>query len=57
MPVMRDGKRLPAGCVSLLDSRQYAQQELSRLPSEIRKLETAAEPFRVQISAGLQTRL
>jgi nicotinate phosphoribosyltransferase len=54
VPVMRDGKRLPAGCVSLLDSRQYATHELLRLPPAMRKLEAAAEPFPVQISARLQ---
>ncbi len=48
VPVMRDGKRLPGGRVSLEESRTYFQEQFKRLPSSVRALEnTAAYPVGV----------
>jgi nicotinate phosphoribosyltransferase len=54
VPVMREGKRLPDGTVSLHDARAHAQNELSRLPPRIRVLMPADPAFPVEISRALR---
>jgi nicotinate phosphoribosyltransferase len=56
-PVMRGGKRLPAGKVSLDDARHYALQQQERLPEELRRLVAAQKPYPVEISKGLKNDL
>jgi nicotinate phosphoribosyltransferase len=50
--VMKDGRRT-APPVPLDASRELARAELSRLPSELRRLEPAPSPYRVLISDAL----
>lgn len=52
--VMRDGRRLPAGEVSLEDSRAHAAGQLRRLPDPLRSLSPAAEPYDIRISRGVE---
>jgi nicotinate phosphoribosyltransferase len=52
-PVMRNGRRLPAGAVSLEAARQYAQKQIARLPMNIRGTEAAATPYPVAVSSAL----
>lgn len=59
-PVMRDGRRLPAGEVSLDSSRERAAEEIGRLPDRLRRLEPADPEYRVDVSEslrGLQRRI
>ena len=51
--VMRQGQRLPAGKVSLQQSREHCRRELELLPSELRSLPPAEHPYPVEISAAL----
>jgi nicotinate phosphoribosyltransferase len=51
-PVMRAGRRLDPQ-PSLLESRQHAQDQLSRLPPPLRAL-SAAPPYPVTLSTGIQ---
>lgn len=53
MPVMRSGKRLPAGDVALEAIRIHAQQEISRLPGRIRSIEPVRPRYRVEVSRRL----
>lgn len=53
-PVMRAGKRLPAGRRELSAIRQYAHDQLSRLPAPIRALPPAQPPYQVEVSQALQ---
>lgn len=52
-PVMANGRRLPAGRVSLDQARERAREETARLPERIRALEPADPPYPVAISAAL----
>ncbi len=52
-PVMRAGRRLPAGEVTLDESRAHAAEQHQRLPPRLRELTPAESPFAVGISAGL----
>ena len=53
--VMRDGRRLTAGRVSLEQIRARAASELARLPSGIRALEPANPPYPVKVSEALRS--
>ncbi len=53
-PVMRDGKRLPAGRRSLDEIRAHAERALAALPAGVRVLEPAAPAYQVAISPALQ---
>lgn len=54
-PVMRAGQRLPAGQVSLEETRSYARRELTeRLPEAVQSLAAADPPYPVTFSAALQ---
>lgn len=55
--VVHAGEALPAGCVPLEESRLYACDQLRRLPEAIRQLTPAPTPYRVDISAELQSTL
>lgn len=52
-PMMRYGKRLPEARIDLQAVRNYAQQEIARLPESIRALAPADPPYPVEISRGL----
>jgi nicotinate phosphoribosyltransferase len=52
-PVMRAGRRLPAGRVGLEEARAHAARELSALPPRLRALGAALPPYRVEISDEL----
>jgi nicotinate phosphoribosyltransferase len=52
-PVMRGGRRLPAGRVSLDEARARARAETARLPERLRALAPADPPYPVAISAAL----
>ncbi len=51
--VMRDGERLPAGCVSLETARASARERVARLPDHIRAIAPAASPYPVEVSDSL----
>jgi nicotinate phosphoribosyltransferase len=53
VPVMRGGKRLAAG-EPLTDIRARAAAEMARLPPQLKRLESAPVPYRVEIASGLQ---
>jgi len=53
-PVMRGGKRLPAGSVTLEEAREHAGREIARLPDRIRALGPAQRPYEVVISGALR---
>ena len=53
-PVMRGGQRLPQGQINLSAIRQYAHEQLSRLPDAIQALPPATPPYPVQVSQELQ---
>jgi nicotinate phosphoribosyltransferase len=53
-PVMRNGQRLPAGRVSLADSRRHALHERECLPAALRALEPSRVPFQVEVSERLK---
>jgi nicotinate phosphoribosyltransferase len=52
-PVMRAGRRVGPAPM-LADSREHAASQLAVLPEALRRLEPAAAPYPVEISAGLQ---
>lgn len=52
-PVMRDGTRLPAGETNINRARDYAGEQIARLPGRIRELEPAEPPYFVAISDTL----
>jgi len=53
--VMRDGRRLAAGRVSLEQIRARAASELAKLPSGVRALEPANPPYPVEVSEALRS--
>ncbi|MCB9710786.1 MAG: nicotinate phosphoribosyltransferase [Nitrospiraceae bacterium] len=60
VPMMRGGTRLPAGSVDLDSARRYAQQQMGRLPEQVRAIAPADPPYPVEISPklrGLQQRI
>jgi nicotinate phosphoribosyltransferase len=52
-PVMREGRRTPAGRVGPHAARTHAARELLALPARLRGLEPAAPPYPVEISDAL----
>jgi nicotinate phosphoribosyltransferase len=54
VPVMRNGRRLPASCETLATARERAQREIAALPARCRSLEPANPPYAVEISATLR---
>jgi nicotinate phosphoribosyltransferase len=60
VPMMRNGKRLPEGTVDLTTARQYAQEQIARLPERVRAITPADPPYPVEVSqtlADLQQRI
>jgi len=55
--VMRAGKRLPAGCVGLEDSRRHANDQSKRLPERLLRLDQPEAPYPVAISDALSREL
>ena len=53
VPVMRQGKRLPDGCLDLKSIRNYAKQQLARLPDSVSAITPARSPYLVEISQEL----
>jgi len=53
VPVMRGGRRLPAGRVDLAAAREEAQRGLAALPEHVRAIAPAAPPYPVEVSAEL----
>lgn len=51
--VMAGGQRCSAGRVSLNAARAHAKAELDRLPSQVRGIEPAHPPYRVELSTAL----
>jgi nicotinate phosphoribosyltransferase len=51
--VMRKGRRLSADIVSLESLREYAREQISRLPDHIRAIVPADNPYPVEISRAL----
>jgi nicotinate phosphoribosyltransferase len=51
--VMRDGRRLSEGMVSLESLRDYAKNQIARLPDRIRAIAPAKQPYQVEISQAL----
>lgn len=52
-PVMRNGRRLAQGRVTLQQAREHAHAQLAALPAELQALESAAQGYPVQISPRL----
>ncbi|MEX2492215.1 MAG: nicotinate phosphoribosyltransferase [Nitrospirales bacterium] len=53
VPMMREGKRLPAARVDLMAARTYAQEQIVRLPARVRAIDHADPPYRVEVSQAL----
>ena len=53
VPVMREGKCLPAGQSDLPAARERAEQQRQALPPRLHALETAEPPYPVKLSAAL----
>jgi nicotinate phosphoribosyltransferase len=53
VPMMRNGKRLPEGTVDLATARQYAQEQMARLPKRVRAITPADPPYPVEVSQKL----
>lgn len=53
-PVMRGGKRLPAGSVTLDEAREHGRREVARLPDRILALGPARPPYDIEISEALR---
>ena len=53
LPVMRNGKRLKTGCVNLESAREYAQQQIARLPDRVCAITQAKSPYPVEVSQEL----
>lgn len=53
-PLMRDGKRLPAGRRPLDGIRAHADRALATLPARLRSLDPATPPYQVEITPALQ---
>ena len=56
VPVMREGKRLPAGHSDLAEARERARQQRQALPPRWHALATADPPYPVEVSAALAFR-
>lgn len=56
IPVMRNGRRLPAGREDLATIRERARRDIQSLPARVRALDPAEPPYRVETSAALRTR-
>jgi nicotinate phosphoribosyltransferase len=52
--VMRGGRRLPEGSVDLQAARRRAQDEIARLPDQIRAIRPVERRYPVEVSAALQ---
>lgn len=52
-PVMHNGQRLPSGTRDLNDIRDYAEQQIARLPESIEGIHPADPPYPVEISYRL----
>jgi nicotinate phosphoribosyltransferase len=52
-PVMRGGRRVEGTTPTLSEIREHARHEVQRLPTVLRRLETAAPPYRVEASPVL----
>ncbi len=55
VPVMRGGRRLPAGAEPLERARERARSELGRLPAHVRGLGAAEPPYDVAVSEALRS--
>lgn len=53
MPVMKNGERLRSEAVDLTSVRQYAEQQIGRLPAHVRAIEPAETPYPVAVSETL----
>lgn len=53
VPVMRAGQRLPAATVTLDTARNYAREQIARLPTAVRGLASADPPYPVTVSPAL----
>ena len=53
-PVMRGGRRLPAGRIELGKARDHAAAELGRLPEQVGAIAPADPPYPVEVSAALR---
>jgi nicotinate phosphoribosyltransferase len=53
VPVMRDGKRLPASNIDLDTIRLYAKSQIARLPDWVRTLAPTMLPYEVEVSPAL----
>jgi nicotinate phosphoribosyltransferase len=51
--VMRKGRRLSADIISLESLREYAREQISRLPDPIRAIASADNPYPVELSRAL----
>ncbi|MFO7305454.1 MAG: nicotinate phosphoribosyltransferase [Gammaproteobacteria bacterium] len=51
--VMRGGKRLDSARRTLDQMRDYAREQIAKLPAALHALETAAQPYQVEISDAL----
>jgi nicotinate phosphoribosyltransferase len=56
VPVMHEGKRLPAGRDTIAAARRRAAEEISRLPAVVQGLDRADPPYPVDVSSGLRHR-
>jgi nicotinate phosphoribosyltransferase len=52
-PVLQQGRPLPAGKVTLEHAREYAAEQLARLPLGVRGLSPADRPYPVEVSPEL----
>lgn len=52
-PVMRAGERLDAGRVRIDSAREYAREQISRLPERVQDLDPAHPPYPVEVSERL----
>lgn len=53
VPMMREGKRLSSATTDLMATRQYAQEQVARLPAGVRAITLADPPYPVEVSAKL----
>ena len=53
VPVMLHGERLKTGCVDLESIRNYARQQIDRLPNHLSSITPAKSPYPVEISQEL----
>lgn len=52
--VMRDGRRLPAGSVTLEEARSYAAEQVRLLPERLRHAAPPVPPYPVEVSPALR---